>query len=204
CLIRPPVSALHICSRPLTSDSRKVPRGEGSSVPSQLTLLSTEAQLSTRMAPTSSRDSPVSMLSTKDRHKLRKPVVEKMRRDRINSCIEQLKVLLEKEFHKQDPNAKLEKADVLEMTVVFLKQQLQPRGPASRSAHADGYSRCWRETLQFLSANNLKEAPHLRHLQAAYGAGRDGGSTPTLSSHSHVQPAAKQLGGPHRAVWRPW
>ncbi|KAK6319121.1 hypothetical protein J4Q44_G00103320 [Coregonus suidteri] len=56
------------------------------------------------------------MLSAKDKHKLRKPVVEKMRRDRINICIEQLKTLLEKEFHKQDPNTKLEKADILEMT----------------------------------------------------------------------------------------
>ncbi|XP_051271625.1 transcription factor HES-5-like [Dicentrarchus labrax] len=69
-----------------------------------------------------------SVLSTKDRHKLRKPLVEKMRRDRINSCIEQLKVLLEKEFHKQDPNAKLVKDDVLEMTVVFLRRQLPLSG----------------------------------------------------------------------------
>uniref|UniRef100_A0A8C4HMR1 Transcription factor HES-5 n=1 Tax=Dicentrarchus labrax TaxID=13489 RepID=A0A8C4HMR1_DICLA len=57
-----------------------------------------------------------------------KPLVEKMRRDRINSCIEQLKVLLEKEFHKQDPNAKLVKDDVLEMTVVFLRRQLPLSG----------------------------------------------------------------------------
>ncbi|KAM8757650.1 uncharacterized protein AB9X84_010418 [Acanthopagrus schlegelii] len=86
--------------------------------------------LSTRDCPVpllSTRDCPVSLLSTRDRHKLRKPVVEKMRRDRINSCIEQLKVLPETEFHTQDANAKLEKADVLEMTVVFLKQRLQPR-----------------------------------------------------------------------------
>uniref|UniRef100_A0A8C5GAU1 Transcription factor HES-5 n=1 Tax=Gouania willdenowi TaxID=441366 RepID=A0A8C5GAU1_GOUWI len=52
---------------------------------------------------------------------LRKPIVEKKRRDRINSCIEQLKVILEKEFHKQEPNSKLEKADILEMTVSFLR-----------------------------------------------------------------------------------
>nr|XP_046241166.1 transcription factor HES-5-like [Scatophagus argus] len=151
------------------------------------------------MAPSNTRDSPVSMLSTKDRHKLRKPVVEKMRRDRINSCIEQLKVLLEKEFHKQDPNAKLEKADVLEMTVVFLKQQLQLRSPAARTAHGDGYSRCWKETLRFLSASSLKEAtlPDLRRLQ-------DGGPTPALCSHSHSQAAAKQPPAADRAVWRPW
>lgn len=49
-----------------------------------------------------------------------------MRRDRINSSIEQLKVLLEKEFHKQQPNVKLEKADILEMAVAYLKQHALP------------------------------------------------------------------------------
>ncbi|KAM3622340.1 uncharacterized protein V6R79_023383 [Siganus canaliculatus] len=99
------------------------------------------------MAPSTTTDAPVSPLSTRDRHKLRKPLVEKMRRDRINTCIEQLKVLLEKEFHRQDPNGKLEKADVLEMTVVFLKQQLQPQ------------SHSWEETLHFLS----EATPHDGH-----------------------------------------
>lgn len=48
-------------------------------------------------------------------------MVEKLRRDRINSSIEQLKILLENEFQKHQPNSKLEKADVLEMTVSYLK-----------------------------------------------------------------------------------
>ncbi|XP_034021522.1 transcription factor HES-5-like [Thalassophryne amazonica] len=153
----------------------------------------------TRMAPSTTRDSPIAMLSTKDRHKLRKPVVEKMRRDRINNCIEQLKVLLEKEFHKQDPNAKLEKADVLEMTVVFLKQQLHPRGSDPRTAHGEGYSRCWKETLHFLTANTLKETmlPHLRYVHSAHRADHD---TSSMSVHGPV----KQLSSPTKAVWRPW
>ncbi|XP_034021521.1 transcription factor HES-5-like [Thalassophryne amazonica] len=156
----------------------------------------------TRMAPSTTRDSPIAMLSSKDRHKLRKPVVEKMRRDRINSCIEQLKVLLEKEFHKQDPNAKLEKADVLEMTVVFLKQQLQPQG----SDHGEGYSRCWKETLHFLTANTLKEAmlPHLRYVHSAHRADHDTSSTCAVSSQIQVQVPAKHLSSPTKAVWRPW
>ncbi|KAK3536245.1 hypothetical protein QTP86_000150 [Hemibagrus guttatus] len=56
---------------------------------------------------------------------LRKPMVEKMRRDRINSSIEQLKSLLAPEFLNQQPDSKLEKADILEMTVSFLRQQQQ-------------------------------------------------------------------------------
>ncbi|CAJ1051249.1 transcription factor HES-5-like [Xyrichtys novacula] len=146
------------------------------------------------MAPCSSTHS---QLSSKDRHKLRKPLVEKLRRDRINSCIEQLKVLLEKEFHKQDPNAKLEKADVLEMTVLFLKQQLQPQSPQSH-----GYSRCWKETLHFLSSDPLKELT-LPHLHLLHRGGRDPEPTPRSSS-SPPQPAEKQPCSPHRDVWRPW
>ncbi|KAL7843249.1 hypothetical protein AOLI_G00247610 [Acnodon oligacanthus] len=54
-------------------------------------------------------------------NKLRKPVMEKMRRDRINSSIEQLKTLLAPEFLNQQPDSKLEKADILEMTFSFLR-----------------------------------------------------------------------------------
>ncbi|XP_023269779.1 transcription factor HES-7.1-B-like [Seriola lalandi dorsalis] len=58
-------------------------------------------------------------------HKLRKPLVEKLRRERINSSIEQLKSLLDPGFLKQQPDSKLEKADILEMTVCFLTQLQQ-------------------------------------------------------------------------------
>ncbi|KAM9299292.1 transcription factor HES-4-B-like [Gastrophryne carolinensis] len=60
----------------------------------------------------------------KEIRKLRKPVIEKMRRDRINSSIEQLRVLLEKEFQKHQLPSKPEKADILEMTVSLLREQL--------------------------------------------------------------------------------
>uniref|UniRef100_A0A672JA92 Transcription factor HES-5 n=1 Tax=Salarias fasciatus TaxID=181472 RepID=A0A672JA92_SALFA len=53
---------------------------------------------------------------------IRKPLVEKLRRERINSSIEQLKSLLGPDFLKQQPDSKLEKADILEMTVCFLTQ----------------------------------------------------------------------------------
>ncbi|KAL0180681.1 hypothetical protein M9458_023087, partial [Cirrhinus mrigala] len=110
---------------------------------------------------------------------MRKPVVEKMRRDRINNCIEQLKSMLEKEFHQQDPNTKLEKADILEMTVVFLKQQLQPKTSAPQKAHFDGYS-------HFLSGNAKVDAvrQHLNRCQEAQRSSQD---------LTHVSPASHQL-----------
>lgn len=136
---------------------------------------------------------------------LRKPVVEKMRRDRINSCIEQLKVLLEKEFHKQDPNAKLEKADVLEMTVLFLKQQLQ--SPTTHAAHIEGYSQCWKETVHFLSSSSsMKDVSlsPLQHIHSPHRVGQDVSSTAPLCSQVLIQSPVKQLPSPVKSMWRPW
>ncbi|RXN12226.1 transcription factor HES-5-like protein [Labeo rohita] len=155
------------------------------------------------MAPTCMTD--YSKLSNKEKHKLRKPVVEKMRRDRITNCIEQLKSMLEKEFHQQDPNTKLEKADILEMTVVFLKQQLQPKTSAPQKAHFDGYSQCWRETMSFLSGNAKVDAvrQHLNRCQEAQRSSQD---------LAHMSPASHQLpikvkqepSCAHKPLWRPW
>ncbi|XP_057700997.1 transcription factor HES-5-like [Corythoichthys intestinalis] len=70
------------------------------------------------MAPTISLQNSQLTLT----HKIRKPLVEKLRRERINSCIEQLKSLLAPEFLQQQPDSKMEKAEVLEMTVCVLKR----------------------------------------------------------------------------------
>ncbi|XP_041945726.1 transcription factor HES-5-like [Alosa sapidissima] len=155
------------------------------------------------MAPIISMDFANPKLSNKEKHKLRKPVVEKMRRDRINSSIEQLKAMLEKEFHKQDPNTKLEKADILEMTVAFMKQQLQSQSSAPQQAHSDGYSQCWRETLHFLSINSKVDTSLLRLSQSSPPrAARDlplSPVTPKLNQMSLKQGAVTQ-----KSVWRPW
>lgn len=117
-----------------------------------------------------------------------------MRRDRINSCIDQLKIILEKEFHKQEPNSKLEKADILEMTVSFLRQQLQ----LQPGLFSQGFSHCWRDSVHFLSQataappplpsscpQSLKQPEHL---------------------HQGVRPTRlqEQSSSSTDAVWRPW
>uniref|UniRef100_A0A3Q2X367 BHLH domain-containing protein n=1 Tax=Haplochromis burtoni TaxID=8153 RepID=A0A3Q2X367_HAPBU len=62
-----------------------------------------------------------------------KPLMEKLRRERINTCIEQLKSLLVPEFLKQQPDSNLEKADILEMTVCSLTQLQQQRNLLTES-----------------------------------------------------------------------
>nr|XP_057940887.1 hairy-related 12 [Doryrhamphus excisus] len=145
------------------------------------------------MAPCSSSYSfmQYTRISEQDTIKLRKPMVEKLRRDRINSCIEQLKVILEKEFHQQEPNSKLEKADILEMTVSFLRQQLhqqqqhQSTSGSNGGDYSQGFSHCWTDSLHFLSAQQ-------QMIQR--------GSSPVCSPSRGTRLQQSSTG----AVWRPW
>ena len=54
-----------------------------------------------------------------------KIIVEKRRRERINSCLDEMKSLVLRSLHKDEREySKMEKADILEMTVNYL-QRLQ-------------------------------------------------------------------------------
>ncbi|XP_057717052.1 transcription factor HES-5-like [Corythoichthys intestinalis] len=135
-------------------------------------------------------------------HKLRKPMVEKLRRDRINTCIEQLKSLLGPEFLRQQPDSKQEKADILEMAVCYLKswQQQQRRWPSS-----DGYAHCVHRALSFLSHVKVQSQAqrqllgHFRELRASGGTA-PGSSSPPGSPLSNVKGCS--LAG--AVLWRPW
>ncbi|KAM9362245.1 transcription factor HES-4-like [Symphorus nematophorus] len=112
-------------------------------------------------------------------HKLRKPLVEKLRRERINSSIEQLKSLLSPEFLKQQPDSKLEKADILEMTVCVLRQlQQQKQQQRGLINHFN--------KLQSSSDKNLREADFS-----------------PLSSTVHTS-ITKDKSPVNSALWRPW
>ncbi|XP_060792938.1 transcription factor HES-5-like [Neoarius graeffei] len=84
-------------------------------------------------------------------NKLRKPTVEKMRREQINSSMEKLKSLLGGEFLKQQPDFRQEKADILETTVYFLRQQQSHKESSCSTAADENYGRCVQETINFLS-----------------------------------------------------
>ncbi|XP_061076794.1 transcription factor HES-5-like [Conger conger] len=163
------------------------------------------------MAPTV----PAAMTYSKEHlilsNKLRKPMVEKLRRDRINSSIEQLRSLLEPAFLQQQPDSKLEKADILEMAVFFLKrQQQQPVNSSSCSSPvSQGYSRCVQEMKNFLSREEVMSHSQRRlltHFQ----------NRPTSSDTTESQSLLPQLKSPARqtsskeetpvkaALWRPW
>ncbi|WKY05357.1 hypothetical protein Q1695_005957 [Nippostrongylus brasiliensis] len=60
--------------------------------------------------------------------KTNKPMMEKKRRARINHCLSELKEILICDKHASAGHAKWEKADILEMTVDYLKKLRSSRG----------------------------------------------------------------------------
>ncbi|CAL8351918.1 transcription factor HES-5-like [Gadus morhua] len=145
-------------------------------------------------------------------HKIRKPLVEKLRRERINSSIEQLKSLLGPEFLKQEPDSKMEKADILEMTVDFLRQlQLSRHGKSFKGLTAanQGHSRCVQEVVHFLSKDEVKTLAnrrmldHFQNLRTSSDTRLTEGGSIQLSSPLKPN-ITKEKSSVNSAVWRPW
>ncbi|XP_075696852.1 transcription factor HES-5-like [Rhinoderma darwinii] len=133
--------------------------------------------------------------------KLRKPVIEKMRRDRINSSIEQLHILLEKEFQRHQLPSKPEKADILEMTVTFLQRHMAERNVrASSQAQREGYSTCVQDSITFLSQHKQTELQIqlLQNLPGAHAVTYEAISPIYQTPSKHSPPDSS------KALWRPW
>ncbi|XP_068607738.1 hairy-related 3 [Brachionichthys hirsutus] len=93
-------------------------------------------------------------------NKVSKPLMEKKRRARINKCLDQLKSLLESYYSTSIRKRKLEKADILELTVNHLRSlQKLHSCPAAASEFSDyhsGFRRCLANVNQYLlMAENL-------------------------------------------------
>ncbi|XP_029288337.1 transcription factor HES-5-like [Cottoperca gobio] len=162
------------------------------------------------MAPTTTAAMTSSQEHLTLTHKLRKPVVEKLRRERINSSIEQLKSLLGPEFLKQQPDSKLEKADILEMTVCVLRRLQQQQHQALDSAAVNqGYSRCVQEVTHFLSKEQVKTPSqrrllnHFNKLQASSEKNLREADFSLLSSTVQTS-ITKEKSAVNSSVWRPW
>ncbi|XP_067862376.1 transcription factor HES-5-like [Heptranchias perlo] len=153
--------------------------------------------------------------TAKQKSKIMKITIEKRRRDRINSSINQLKTLLGREFQTEEPNMKLEKADILKMTVNYLKyhnQQLRASCPTSSPErdYNEGYSRCLHEALRFFSAqegkNDIQKKLVTRFQRTQQQCPAKGLPYSASLPHSaSCQTATEQAAQPNPAtLWRPW
>ncbi|MBZ3873821.1 Transcription factor HES-3 [Sciurus carolinensis] len=125
--------------------------------------------------------------------------MEKKRRARINVSLEQLKSLLEKHYSHQIRKRKLEKADILELSVKYMKSlqnSLQELWPvASGAEYPTSFRGCLPGVSQLLRRGEEGglRCPLVRELA--------GGSTTDSTSSG---PEAPALGGPSGpAVWAP-
>ncbi|MCI4390490.1 hypothetical protein PGIGA_G00123080 [Pangasianodon gigas] len=92
--------------------------------------------------------------NSRDERKLRKPLIERKRRERINHCLEQLRETVVGVFGLDQ--SKLEKADILEMTVKHL-QNIQSNkvtepimDPEAQQRYSTGYIQCMHEVHNLL------------------------------------------------------
>uniref|UniRef100_A0A667HG47 Transcription factor HES-7 n=1 Tax=Lynx canadensis TaxID=61383 RepID=A0A667HG47_LYNCA len=106
----------------------------------------------------------------RDGPKMLKPLVEKRRRDRINRSLEELRLLLLEQTRDQNlRNPKLEKAEILEFAVGYLRERsrVEPPGvPRSPAQDAEALASCYlsgfRECLLRLAAFAHDASPAAR------------------------------------------
>ncbi|KAM9299029.1 transcription factor HES-2 [Gastrophryne carolinensis] len=85
-----------------------------------------------------------------------KPLMEKRRRARINDSLNQLKTLILPLIGKDSSKySKLEKADILEMTVRFLKDTPPVQAQNSTEKYREGYRACLDRLSGILSKTNV-------------------------------------------------
>ncbi|XP_078094866.1 hairy-related 9 isoform X2 [Mustelus asterias] len=118
--------------------------------------------------------------SASENRKSSKPIMEKRRRARINESLSQLKTLILDALKKDSSrHSKLEKADILEMTVKHLRnlQRVQMTAltadPTVLGKYRAGFNECMNEVTRFLSTcegvNTDVRTRLLSHLSSCLG-----------------------------------
>ncbi|XP_045111768.1 transcription factor HES-4-like [Portunus trituberculatus] len=145
--------------------------------------------------PSSTTDKQVldAKAAAAERRRTNKPIMEKKRRQRINDCLNQLKNLV-LEGLKKDPSrySKLEKADILEMTVRHVQALHRHEAAAPRQPPVDaaakfraGFGQCAAEVGKFLESDttlsNVQRSRILLHLTEVMTGLRNKSSLDTVA-----------------------
>ncbi|KAM4680707.1 hairy/enhancer-of-split related with YRPW motif protein 2 [Amazona ochrocephala] len=129
--------------------------------------------------------------------KKRRGIIEKRRRDRINNSLSELRRLVPTAFEKQG-SAKLEKAEILQMTVDHLKMLQATGGKGYFDAHSlamdfmsIGFRECLTEVARYLSSvEGLDTSDPLRvrlvsHLSTCASQREAAAMTSSMAHHHH-------------------
>ncbi|XP_077106138.1 transcription factor HES-4 [Ranitomeya variabilis] len=162
-------------------------------------------------APANSAQTPDKPKSASEHRKSSKPIMEKRRRARINESLGQLKTLILDALKKDSSrHSKLEKADILEMTVKHLRnlQRVQMTAaltadPSVLGKYRAGFNECMNEVTRFLSTcegvNTEVRTRLLGHLSSCLGqiVAMNYQQPPPSSQALHVQlPSAPVASAP--------
>ncbi|XP_028849813.1 hairy-related 9 [Denticeps clupeoides] len=132
-------------------------------------------------APATGSHTPDKPKNASEHRKSSKPIMEKRRRARINESLGQLKTLILDALKKDSSrHSKLEKADILEMTVKHLRNLQRVQMSAALSADTNvlskyraGFNECMNEVTRFLSTcegvNGEVRSRLLNHLSGCLG-----------------------------------
>nr|XP_014333423.1 PREDICTED: transcription factor HES-7 [Bos mutus] len=144
----------------------------------------------------------------RDGPKMLKPLVEKRRRDRINRSLEELRLLLLERTRDQNlRNPKLEKAEILEFAVGYLRERsrVEPPGvPRSPAQDAEALASCYlsgfRECLLRLAAFAQDASPAARAqlfsaLHVLLSSARAPGQTGSVAERSKALDLGSSLFG---------
>jgi len=136
------------------------------------------ADINIMMGQQHQQPEPAPMSRTHQYRKVMKPLLERKRRARINKCLDEIKdILVESMQMEGESVTKLEKADVLELTLKHLQklkaqQRLVPK-PAPARSQADiaqnfsqGYKACVNQVSQFLTSQG-GSTPGVHHFGAS-------------------------------------
>ena len=145
------------------------------------------------------------MSRTHQYRKVMKPLLERKRRARINKCLDDLKDLMVFAMQSEGESiTKLEKADVLELTVRHLQklkrqQQLQANPNVDMDRYRAGYTACISEVSRFLTATVPATVP-IGHTLMNHLTTRLHHETALASSNSPVSPASHTSVRPQLSV----
>ncbi|KAF7658439.1 hypothetical protein LDENG_00012890 [Lucifuga dentata] len=140
--------------------------------------------------------------SAKEERKLRKPLIERKRRERINNCLDQLKETVIGAFRLDQ--SKLEKADILEMTVKHLQniQSNKFNDPTldAQQKYSTGYIQCMHEVHNLLLTCEWMDktlgSRLLNHLLKSLPRATDERPLQATPRHSILPPASQGAGLP--------
>lgn len=132
---------------------------------------------------------PIEQKKSGDNRRSNKPIMEKRRRARINNCLNELKALI-LDAMKKDParHSKLEKADILEMTVKHL-EGLRSEGAGSPDRFRAGYRQCVSEVAKFQGLEPSLKMTLVKHLEGCVntpGTRPMGAPTPPSDSEEGI------------------